>query len=371
MNTDPLALLFSPTLNMDVDTFYHLWWSAIKVSASASKRVRVKDVDCRKKVVEPGHEYLFIVVRDILISQNMSFVLERTVDLDAATRKSPAQAANIVEAFVNHPDCKIVLDAILNALTSTPSAILVAGAAAAAPPLFLSVPVVASVVLPLSVASTLLLSPSCVGSSLPFTNPIKVPSRNSAVDSASLAVVAAFHRLSELSSICSTSKAAQKIKPEKDSPADDRWLVGTKADTREYAYADGKRLIFHPLYLTLYHMAILAFVVHRLYPTYSLFKRNCYWFTALIYYAAKIIDGMLKSREEKSHHEAKPHHEDPEDPKGMTDEFFLPSDPSDPSPAGHWMHFKVCEVKPVVLNQVVTLFFKKLEELEFEVLHSF
>ena len=91
-----------------------------------------------------------------------------------------------------------------------------------------------------------------------------------------------------------------------------------------------------------------------------------------MYYAAKIIDEKLKFRcEANFRHKAKPRKEDPEDPKEMTDELPLDLDPSESSHAGYWMCFKFCEVKPVVLNQVVTLFFKQLEELEFEVLHSF
>jgi len=85
-----------------------------------------------------------------LSGEAKTFILERTVELDAGLSKGTADQGdnNIVEAFLNHPDCLIVLKAVVNALTSLPTTILVAGAAAAAGA---PTPAVASVIVPLSV----------------------------------------------------------------------------------------------------------------------------------------------------------------------------------------------------------------------------
>ena len=49
---------------------------------------------------------------------------------------------------------------------------------------------------------------------------------------------------------------------------------------------------FKPNHLSLFELALLANVVHDLYPTYSLLGRQCYFYANLVYTAAKIHFGV-------------------------------------------------------------------------------
>jgi len=363
MDTDPFKLLLSPTLSMEAEAFLLICWTGARAPGCSLNTLKVMEMVLKKKIPPPGHEFLHIGARDSRNNQNMSFILERTVDLAAQPKKPAAVESNIVDSFLNHPDCVKVLGAILKALHSVPTAIAVAGAAAVKTGT-LSVPVATSVVVPLSLASTLLPSSSSVNSefSLPLTNPTEPP--NSIVDKASLTIVNVFDFLSQMSSLQS-QKPSQK--PSKDASADDRWLAGSNADAPEYTDSYPAKRIFRPRHLNVFHMALLANVVHSQYPLYSLFKRNCYWFALLIFLAAKIIDNILGPNESPEDPEDFQDFEDTE----MTDEFFVPFYLYASNLAGHWMGFKVCEVRDIVLGRIVRLFLQQLDLHEAKVLHSF
>lgn len=97
-------------------------------------------------------------------------------------------------------------------------------------------------------------------------------------------------------------------------------------------------------------MALLAHVVHTEYPIYSLFKNNCYWFSNIIYLAARTIDVTLGTRPDLP--------DDPEALKDITDMFFMPFYLYMPNVADRWMGFKICEVQEMVLKHIVRLFQK-------------
>lgn len=179
-------------------------------------------------------------------------------------------------------------------------------------------------------------------------------SQNSVVDKATLSVAQFFHCLSELAVLHHASKSLNK--PPKDAHADDHWLAGAKVKTAEYSTGQGA-WSFKAVNLTLFHMALLAHVVHTEYPLYSLFKNNCYWFSNVMYLATKFIDKALGPNFDHSDHSGYPE----EDSKGITDDFFLPFYLYLPQVAGRWMGFKICEVQEIVVERIVRLFHEQLE----------
>ena len=372
MDTNIPQLLFSPTLSTEVDLFFFTLWSGALLHGYPATNIKVTKLEYRKKKQPPGHEFVFMKAggsevsdpagpSQLSLTKEASLIVERTVELDAA------QLQDIVQDFFNHPDCKKVLSVVYDALTSIPTTILVAGVAAAvggAPT------AVVSVARSLSMASILSPSSSNTSSSLLSTNPISEPS--SVVDCGSLNVFDIFHRLSEISVLRSASDSIKDCKPPVDAPADDRWVSGLRADTPAYADLEEERRAFHPLNLTVLHMALLVAIIHRQYPIYSLFKRNCFWFAAIIFYTAKILDKVL-------HRGTTEYPEDPEDPKfeipevskGMLDMIFVLIFLCAPSALGRWMNFKVCEVKSMVVDRIIDLFLKELDDFERRVGHSF
>lgn len=363
-------LICSPTLSMDVDVFFYTLWTGALVHGHTTQNMKVTKIEYRKKKPPPGHEYMFMAAAEsgtsgrglagpsqLSLTGEASFIVERTVEVD------PAQSQNDdVESFLNHPECKKILAIVCGALCSTSSTILVAGVAAAVAG---ASPAVVSVAGPLSMAPIFFPSSSNT-SSLPISEP------SSIVDRGSLTIIQIFDHLSKLSSVRASSKAIKLLKPPKNAPADDRWVSGHKAATPEYADLEKERKAFHPLNLTVLHMALLIAIIHRQYPVYSLFKRNCFWFAALIFTAAKILDKVLhKGPTEYPEDYGDPDPEIPEISRGMVDFFFLPLFLLSEDSIGRYMGFKVCEVKSIVVDRIVELFLKELDELECKVGHYF
>jgi len=191
----------------------------------------------------------------------------------------------------------------------------------------------------------------------------------SVVERASLNVVDCFHCLSELSS--SRSKSLKSVKPPKNAPADDRWVPGSRADSPEYKDIEKLRRTFRPINLSVFHLALLVHIIHRQYPLYSLFKRNCLWFTAIIFSALKIIDRILHKGPHAYPEVLEDLDDDPVVPKDMVDSVFLPLFLIAPDALGHYMGFRVCEVKSVVVNRIIYMFLEQLEEHERKVDPSF
>ena len=351
-DTSPFAFLLSPTLTMETDAFLLLYWSGLTSSpdyAQASARFKVAAVNVKTKTVTaaPELESVIFTVRDVQERRDRLFRVERTA-VDEASDDLEKKS----EEFFGHQDCKKVLVAVSRALQAVPPTIEVAGAAVVAGPAVsgLSAPALASAVVPPSVASTLLppSSQDRVSSYLPGSHPNTEFSTNSIVDHATLKLTQIFDFLSEFAD----SRMASESLPRKNAPADDRWLAGAKLQTQEY----GTERSFEAYHLNLFHMALLADLVHKEYPLYFLFKNNRYWFLSIIYLAARVIDQTLGSRPDIP--------EDPEDSKDIVDMFFLPIHLYMPYVAGRWMGFKIREVQGIVVKRIVRLFLRRLAEYE-------
>jgi hypothetical protein len=109
---------------------------------------------------------------------------------------------------------------------------------------------------------------------------------------------------------------------------------------------------FQPKALKLFHMVLLAHVVHVEYPLYALFSRQCYWFACIVFYAAQIIDKQLT----QDALEVFNNNHDTTD----TDLFFLPYHLFVPEGAGRWNGIKISGCKQVILNTIVRKFHKQL-----------
>jgi hypothetical protein len=370
---NPISLLLSSHLNLETDNFFHLHLSEILSSFDSPKalsRFKVKTVNVKKKKESPQHEFILIDVYDTQDCRDRLFILERTVNMDDEERSESDDSdkqKNIVERFLQHPDSKAVVDAILQSLVNIPPTVVVAGAAMATGQALsgLSAPVVASAIIPLAVASKFLPSPpspSQVSSSyLPYaSDPIMEPSHTSMVDQATLNVTQVLHFISELTISRQASKKCSNSKPPKDAIAHDRWIAGHRVEDPDYGTVQGARS-FNAYNLSLFHLALLAYIVHEEEPLYTVFKNNCYWFSNTFYLAARIIDKTLANRPDLP--------EDPEDPRTITDMFYLPFYLYMPEVAGRWMGFKIFKVQEIVLNRIVKSFLQRLSENEKKVLY--
>jgi hypothetical protein len=89
-------------------------------------------------------------------------------------------------------------------------------------------------------------------------------------------------------------KSLVTSEPPWDARANDMFLGRDILRNRKYNMQSGTQLgEFRPTSLTLFHLALLAHIVHVEYPLYSLFKSQCYWFASTVFSAAQIIDKDL------------------------------------------------------------------------------
>jgi len=344
---DSLAFLISPTLSMETDLFLHLCSNGVTSSPNPSKaegRFKINTVNVLKRNISPEHEFVFLEVHDADDVEDRGFILERTVNSLDLQARDDVENNGIIEDFFNHEDSMRVLHLVFRSLISVPAAIVATGVAVVAGPVGLSVPAIGSAIIPL--AATTLLSPSTEA----YPQIVFDRSSNSIADNVTLSLSEAFHFFSDLSSSRRLSKSLSK--PDKDAPADDRWLAGVNIKRDEYATAQVARS-FKPKNLNLLHMSILAHVVHSEYPLYSLFQNNCYWFANLTYICARAIDSTIIASLDSDFPEQ-------EDCGNLIEMFFLPFHMFIPSVAGRWMGFKVSEVQNIVVRRIVRLFFNQL-----------
>jgi hypothetical protein len=123
----------------------------------------------------------------------------------------------------------------------------------------------------------------------------------------------------------------------------DQFLVGQHARSTH-----GKGQIVRQLQphgLTLFHLIILANLVHNHDPLYSLLKRQCYWFANTIFYVilnslpcTNVINGGDPSNE-------------------MIEDARIPPNDYLPDLAGRWMGFRVMSTS----KQLIELMSAKLE----------
>lgn len=346
MSRNSLDFLLQSDANYGTELFLHLCKSG---DAKELSTLKVKNVNIKKTVSAPEHEFILTTVRDSKDDKERLLILERTVNIDA---EKSQDGNSIIEDFLGHESCTKVLTAVSNALLAVPPPLLVGCVAGVAGPGLSGIAAAAALLSP-----SLQVNPSY----LPEADPIPEMSTNSFFDQATLNFAGFFNSLSDFAVSRRMSNSLNK--PPKNTPADDRWLGEDKVQTFEYGTVRGAKS-FEAYNLTLFHMALLAHVVHQEYPIYSLFKNNCYWFSSIIYHAARVIDHALGTRPGVL--------EDPDESRDVNDLFFLPFSQYLPHIAGCWMGFKICDVQGIVVNRIVVLFLKQLKEYEEEViLHSF
>ena len=347
-----LEAILAPDLDTCTSFFHSYLKMGMNTDASRDlSRIRVISIDVKKKTIPPHHEFIIITVRDLMKQRDRHFILERTVD-DDLEESEPQDG--VVEEFVLHPNARDVFNTVLRTLTP----LAVAGAVVVGAPEMSGGAMTGLV----ATAATLAALPflSKVSSDTPQSNEIpESREANTFKDVASLAIIDVFDHLSHLTISRQVSKSLHK--PAHNAPACDRWLGGLKIGTLDYGAARGARS-FEVRNLTLYHLALLADVVHNEYPLYSLFKNNCYWFSGIFYMAARVIDTVLVSASES---DITLLFED--SPKDTIDHFYMPSYMYLPQVAGRWMGFKIYEVQEVVVRRIVAKFIKRLLEEEREV----
>ena len=318
-----LEPILSPSLDT-CTTFFHSYFQiGMKTSSDVTEqfsRIKVMSVDIKKKTSPPHHEFIIITARDLMKHCDRHFILERTVDVDL--EGSEPQDGVVLE-FVLHPDARDVFNTVLRSTTAT----------------LASLPLV-----------------SKVSSDGPSSNePLEA---NLVQDVASSTVINAFNNLSDLTISRQVAKSLQI--PAHYAPAHDRWLGESKIGTLAYGTGRGAKS-FEVRNLSLFHLALLADVVHNQYPLYSLFKNNCYWFSAVFYMAARVIDNMIAPGPESDIQLLF------ECSKDTTDYFYIPPYMYLPQVAGRWMGFRIYEVQEVVVRRIVKVFIKRFLEEEREV----
>lgn len=329
----PIPLLLSPHREWDTELFLSILQDQASHGADS---LPLTSISFRKQRTDAEHEFLVFEVSSPL--QARRFVLERTVDVESP----PNQAT--VEDFLDHTESKALMDKVLDAIAplSASASVSLAAAVAAGP--------AAAVAL----ASTLPLSSSTPSPLLPSTARVASTSIGySLFDRASMKMAEVLHAVSGTPIGAYASNRLNKQKPPNDSRAEDRFVGENRLLLREYE--SGAHIgEFRPQALTLFHLALLAHIVHMEYPLYSLFLSQCYWFSSTIFYAAQRIDRDLSTRA----------HVDLllMDPR-ETDDFFLPFDLYVPDQAGRWKGIKISGCKAVVVSMIVKKFHLQLREL--------
>jgi hypothetical protein len=312
----------------------------------AGENFNVKAVSLQKKNVPPRHEFNLITAINVDNKQDICFILERTLHLEA----HEAEDNSLVEGFLVHEDSMKVLRAVLQASLAAPPDVIATGIATGA----------ALIAGPAGLAPTLgtIFSPLAASTLVPSSDEPNLPeitdeTSHSVTDLATLSLTAFFNHLSQLSTSRQFSKS---LNPK--ARAQDNWLAGVGIETPEYGTAQGART-FEPKNLTLLHLSLLADLVHAEYPLYSLLKNNCFWYSNIFFNCAVVIDSAIVSNSNSDH-------------AVLTDTnqeamFYLPYHMYLPRVAGRYMAFKVCEVEKIVVSRIVKLFFEQLEEFEREV----
>lgn len=369
--SSPLPLIFSTCRDFDTELFFSILWSEVKRSpdpTSALNDFRVTSMNFRKTKNSAEHEFLTAQVSTGNESQNYHhLILERTVSNDYLPGQKPDNGT--IDDFLNHQGSKKLLDMILYTIQSLaiPPSIAVSAAVAAAPAIGS-----ASVLIPLSITSPSLdlCLPLTTNEVIAQARPPQPQTLTSTVpdysyvDQASMAMAKVLQQISE-TRVGAYSSRLIKNKPPKDSPANDRFFGSDRVNMKEYNY--GVQIgEFQPKTLNLFHLALLAHVVHQESPLYALFMSQCYWFSSTVFYAAQIIDRDLTR-------DATPPSYLPRDDwaaRGSsnldqadkhTDEFFYPFHLYMPPEAGCWKGMRITGCKEVVLSIIVQKFHRQLQ----------
>ena len=263
-----------------------------------------------------------------------------------------------VDQFLNHPHSKKLLDAVLNSFGGISPSVVAAATAVALPILGSAAVIPAIIHLPLSLTQTsesqtlLPLTTESKTSPSSYTSAANMAPEYSLVDQASMAMAALLHAVSNSGTGKYMSRSLDNSKPFSDARAVDQFLGGDRLYTD--GYISGVQIgHFKPRHLKLFHLALLAHVVHIEYPLYALFLNQCYWFTSTVYYAAQVIDYDLSHNALSGLPKYLSTFADDEKDD---DEIFLPFHLFIAEGAGRWKGIRISGCKRVVLSSIVHKF---------------
>ena len=355
-----LPLILNPCRDWDTDSFLTILWNHANRKPDPMAYLNtlpVKSMVYRKTNKEAEHEFLIFGVQGI--DRTHRFILERNVVL-SADASIPTVDDSTIDEFFKHVDSNKLLDAVHNAIESVQLPIISAAActSAAAVPIL----VAGSLLAPLSISSPdlpMVDEGSSSSSYLPLTSTSAISPKYSNLEHASIKMAEILQVLSETKIGSYLSRSVNKPKPPKDSRADDRFLGEEQLKSIAFDLAYGKDVgEYNPKNLNLFHLALLANIVHQEYPLYSLFSSQCYWFASIVFYAVQIIDRDISP----STHQANSNVMIAETlrEEKMVDDVFFPFNLFQPKEAGRWRGIMITGCKGVVLATIVTKFHHQL-----------
>ena len=354
----PTNLIISSHRNWDTEAFFSmLWFEAInnRDPIQILEQYPVSIIRFRKTKKNPSeHEFLDFEVADH--TGTIPFILERTVSMDDLNANQPNNTT--VDQFLNHPHSKKLLNVILNSFGGISPSVVAAATAVALPILGSAAVIPAIIHLPLSLTQTsesqtlLPLTTESKTSPSSYTSAANMAPEYSLVDQASMAMAALLHAVSNSGTGKYMSRSLDNSKPFSDARAVDQFLGGDRLYTD--GYISGVQIgHFKPRHLKLFHLALLAHVVHIEYPLYALFLNQCYWFTSTVYYAAQVIDYDLSHNALSGLPKYLSTFADDEKDD---DEIFLPFHLFIAEGAGRWKGIRISGCKRVVLSSIVHKF---------------
>jgi hypothetical protein len=253
MASDPALQLVDHSLTYDTNTYLDKLISLAIVSPDYQallNRFVVISMTLTKTLTSPQHEFLVMMLMDTHISGSAPYLmfLERT---------KSKKRLNPIDSFLDHPDNAAVLASIVNTLKELPSS------------LWSSLPSTSDSEDELSPDSPRSASPSdpLLGSTS-SPSPSNHLLRN-LIDSGTLVSVSVVHTSTESTGKLKLAYAQDQFTGGKD-------VKATGSVLGQVVWQ------IQPQSLSLFKVAVLADVVHKYAPLYSLFRRQCYWFAFII-----------------------------------------------------------------------------------------
>jgi hypothetical protein len=302
---DPFSSFLDPGLRSNPKQFVSTYFQLAKVSNDPQhalyKRHNVSIVGINKSTGSPQHKSLTVSVDDGDTGKIHLFIIERNASIRSI------KDDDMFESFTASPNSKSVLESIHQALQDMSTA--------------------ASNIASTSLQAFALGRPSPLSEStiplLPLTNDHASPS-NSTPPSLS-------YLSRSLSAAVAATRSSSRSSPAVKLEAEDTILGVRKQDL-------GRSIRqYDPQGLCLFHLVVLAHVVHKLAPTYALFESQCYWYANVIF---EVILLLFPSKSRTS------------PPPGSSPTVRLP-DEYLPKEAGRW--FGVLINDPRVVSAVVTI----------------
>ena len=322
------------SMSMDTAVFLTHYVTSLVTSsdyyAEAIQSAIVKSVTVNKHTSSTAqHEYLTFEISDANSQDPVSYLLflERT----------PSNIQSDPSYFTSHPDSRLFLDTILRQLVSPSSSTQTLN------------PNESHENIPLldtssSSSSTSSFSRAADTSSSPSTSFL-----SRAADTST----SSFSRLMGAASLASTQAipwSRNIVLKSTTVKAMDQFLVGQHARSTHGSGQIVRQL--QPHGLTLFHLIILANIVHNHDPLYSLLKRQCYWFANTIFYV--ILKNFICTNVVNG---GDPFNE-------MIEDAHIPPNDYLPDLAGRWMGFRVMSLSKQLIELVSAMFeSKRAEEL--------